>query len=62
MSKMDMNKKGYVLVKKYNNIGRIIGYFGILSIICLLSFLIAEYIIRKDIDKIDIPIDTSERL
>lgn len=62
MSKVDTNKKGYVLVGKNSNIGRIIGYFGILAIICIISFLIAKYIIRSRIDRNDIPIDTSERL
>lgn len=44
------------------DIGKMIGYFGILSIICILSFLVAKYIVRSDIDGENIPIDTSERL
>lgn len=43
-------------------IGRKIGYFGILAIICILSFLIAKYIVRSNIDEEKIPVDTSERL
>ena len=42
--------------------GRKIGYFGILAIICILSFLVAKYIVRSNIDGEDTPIDTSERL
>lgn len=44
------------------SIERKIGYFGILAIICILSFLIAKYIVRSNIDGEDTPIDTSERL
>ena len=43
-------------------VGRLIGYFGILAIICIISFLIAKYILRKNIDWEETPIDTSERL
>ena len=47
-----------------NNIGtgRKIAYFGILAIICILSFLVAKYIVRSNIDGENTPIDTSERL
>ena len=44
------------------SIGKMVGYFGMLAIICVLSFLIAKYIVRSDIDGESIPIDTSERL
>jgi hypothetical protein len=63
-----MDKKKYKVVsgerKKEDNqsIWKLIGYFGILSIICLMSFLIAKYVVRSGIDKDEIPIDTSERL
>ena len=43
-------------------IGKKIAYFGVLSIICILSFLVAKYVIRSDIDNEEIPVDTSERL
>ena len=43
-------------------IGKTIGYFGILAIICILSFLIAKYIIRDNIGDEKSPVDTSERL
>lgn len=43
-------------------VGRMIGYFGILSIICIMSFLIAKYILRSSIGWEETPIDTSERL
>ena len=43
-------------------IGKTIGYFGILAIICILSFLIAKYVVRSDIEGEVSPIDTSERL
>ena len=43
-------------------IGKIIGYYGILAIICILSFLVAKYIIRSNIGDEVSPVDTSERL
>ena len=43
-------------------IGKTIGYFGILAIICILSFLIAKYIIRDNIGDEKSPVDTSERI
>lgn len=42
--------------------GKLVGYFGILSIICILAFLTAKYIVRSNIDWEKTPIDTSERL
>ena len=44
------------------SIGKMIGYFGILAIICVSSFLVAKYIVRSKIDGEKTPIDTSERL
>ena len=46
----------WVLFKKY------IFQFGLLAILCILSFLIAKYIVRNDIDGEKMPIDTSERI
>ena len=77
MSKMDTNKKHYKLSGKIIveeeileketeeenvSIGRMIVYFGILAIICISSFLIAKYIVRRNIGWEETPIDTSERL
>ena len=44
------------------SVGKMIGYFGILAIICISSFLIAKYIVRSNIEGEGTPIDTSERL
>lgn len=44
------------------SIGKMIGYIGILAIICISSFLIAKYILRSNIGWEETPIDTSERL
>ena len=43
-------------------IGKLIGYFGILAILCILALLLAKYIVRSNIDWEETPIDTSERL
>lgn len=43
-------------------IGKMIAYFGILAIICVLAFLVAKYIVRNDIGGEETPIDTSERI
>jgi len=43
-------------------IGKMIGYFGILTLICICAFLIAKYIVRNDIHGEETPIDTSERI
>ena len=37
-------------------------HFGILALICVMSFLIAKYIVRSEIEGENSPIDTSERL
>lgn len=42
--------------------GKMVAYCGILAIICVLSFLVAKYIVRSNIEGEEIPIDTSERL
>jgi len=41
---------------------KLISYISILLIICICSFLIAKYIVRMNIDRNDIPIDTSVRM
>ena len=41
---------------------KLIGYFGILALICVISFLIAKYVVRNDIGEDEMPINTSERL
>lgn len=41
---------------------KMISYICILSIICICSFLAAKYVIRMNIDKGDIPVDTSTRI
>ena len=41
---------------------RMVSYYGILAIICIMSFLVAKYIVRSRIDGEKSPIDTSERL
>lgn len=45
-----------------DSIWKMMSYFGILAIICILSFLVAKYIVRSDIEGEKSPIDTSERL
>ena len=64
-----MNLKKYKVVSGERNkeensqsIWKLIGYFGILILICVISFLIAKYVVRSGIDEGEIPIDTSERL
>ena len=63
-----MNNIQFVLVDKELeeessiSIGKLIGYFGILAILCILAFLLAKYIVRSNIDWEETPIDTSERL
>ena len=41
---------------------KMIAYYGILALICVMSFLVAKYIVRSRIDGEKSPIDTSERL
>ena len=60
------NKKKYTIIKEnYEgefNIPRLVFQVGILAIICILTFLVAKYIVRSSIDGEKLPIDTSERL
>ena len=60
-----MNKKKYVLssddpIDTGINIGNIVFSIGILFLICIISFLIAKYIVNIGID--ETPIDTSRRM
>ena len=48
------------IVFKNNGIGRMIFYFGLLALLCILSFLIAKYIVNIGIG--EKTIDTSERI
>ena len=65
-----MNNKKYKLVKNFEeeeyeekiDIPKLIVQYGILSIICILSFLVAKFIVTNNIDGEKTPIDTSERL
>lgn len=41
---------------------KMVSYMAILMIICVLTFLIAKYIIRSNIQGEEIPIDTSTRI
>ena len=67
----NMNKKKYKLVKNLEaeeeyeekiDIPKLIVQYGILSIICILSFLVAKFIVTNNIEGEKPPIDTSERL
>ena len=68
MNKMNTDKKKYKVVGPVNGIeenesvGKMIAYFGLLAIICIMAFLVAKYIVRNEIDGEETPIDTSERL
>ena len=42
--------------------GKTISYIAILGIICVCAFLTAKYMVRKNINRNDVPIDTSTRL
>lgn len=39
-----------------------VSYISIMLIICICTFLVAKYIVRTNIDKEEIPIDTSTRI
>lgn len=41
---------------------KMVSYIAILMIICVLTFLVAKYIIRSNIQGEEIPIDTSTRI
>lgn len=45
-----------------NDKWKVVVQYGILALICVMSFLIAKYIVRSEIDGEKSPIDTSERL
>jgi len=68
VNKMNTDKKKYKIVGPVNGIeenesvGKMIAYFGLLAIICIMAFLVAKYIVRNEIDGEETPIDTSERL
>ena len=49
-------------MEEKTSIGKIVAYFGILAIICVVSFLTAKYIVRSSIKNDEMPIDTSVRL
>ena len=60
-----MNKKRYklsedVFIGNSISVGKILFYIGILGLICIISFLIAKYIVNIGIG--ERPIDTSERI
>lgn len=68
---MNDGKKKYTIVKDPNvdlenndsiSVWKYIFYFGLLAMLCVLSFLVAKYIVRSNIEGEEIPIDTSERL
>jgi len=51
-------------VNKMGNMSKwkMVSYVSILMLICIISFLIAKYIVRSDIWGEEIPIDTSTRI
>ena len=57
-----MTKKRYKLADDVNiiSVGKIISYIGILGLICIISFLIAKYIVNIGVG--ERPIDISERV
>lgn len=66
---MNKNVRKYKVVRRIEqdedygyDIPKLIIQIGILSIICILAFLIAKYIVRSTIDGEKMPIDTSERI
>ena len=68
MNSMNNAKEKYKVVtsseilQENESIGKMIAYFGLLAIICIMAFLVAKYIVRDKIDGEKTPIDTSERL
>ena len=68
MNKMYNNKKKYKVVVPVNeleeneSIGKMIVRFGLLAIVCIMTFLTAKYIVRNNINGEESPIDTSERI
>ena len=57
-----MSGKKYKISKEgvYAHNGKIIFYIGLLGLLCVISFLVAKYIVNIDIG--EKPIDTSERI
>ena len=49
-------------MNKNTEIWKSICQYGILALICVLSFLVAKYIVRSNIEGEKPPVDTSERL
>lgn len=49
-------------MNKEVGIGKKIGYYCILAIICIVAFLFAKYVVRNNIGWEESPIDTSDRL
>ena len=41
---------------------RIVSYVAILMLVCVISFLVAKYIVKSGIDNDEVPIDTSTRI
>lgn len=41
---------------------RTVSYVAILMLICVVSFLVAKYIVKSGIDDEEVPIDTSTRI
>ncbi len=60
MSSMDDNEKKLILQKPFNIMAVV--YTTLLAIICVLAFLLAKYIVERNVDKQDVPIDTSVRM
>ena len=60
-----MNDNKYKLsnekvVVKNNSVGKMVCQFGLLALLCILSFLVAKFIVNIGIG--EKPIDTSERI
>ena len=49
-------------IDKNDDRWKMVVQYGLLALICVMSFLVAKYIVRSKIDGEKIPIDTSERL
>ncbi len=76
MNNMSNNtEKKYVVVKNLNieielesesneeiSVWKYIFWFGLLSILCIVVFLTAKYVVRRNIEGEKPPVDTSERL
>ena len=68
MNKMNKIEEKYKVVTPTDvlqddeSAGKMIVRFGLLAIVCIMTFLVAKYIVRDKIDGEEPPIDTSERL